>query len=300
MVATLSSSPVSGSFKAACIQVNAGADMAENLARVVASVEAAAEAGARFIVTPENVVFMARSPDRLRAVACLESAHPAVAGFSALAQRTRTWLLAGSLAIRCPGSGLSASQEEAPQAVNRSFLFDPQGGIAARYDKIHLFDVDLGGGEKYHESAIYRPGERAVVADTPWGGIGLSICYDLRFAHLYRALAQAGAFLFTIPAAFTRPTGRAHWRSLLRARAIECGCYVLAPAQCGIHDGARETYGHSMIIDPWGEILAEAGDETGAIMSVIEPRRSAESREKLPALAHDRPFAAPSANRSSL
>ncbi len=277
-------------FKAACIQISAQADMAENLAVTSDFVRRAAADGARLIVTPENVAFMAQSPDRVRSAARPESGHPGVSTFSDLARETKAWVLAGSLNIL----GVNDQQKKDQQLLaNRSLLFDPQGAIAARYDKIHMFDADPGDQERYRESETYRPGEQAVVARTPWGGIGLSICYDVRFAYLYRALAQAGAFLFTVPAAFTRPTGQAHWRSLLRARAIECGCYVLAPAQCGEHDGGRTTHGHSMIIDPWGSVMAEIGDDPGYIVAEIDPQRSLETRSMIPALSHDRSFSGP-------
>ena len=276
------------SFKAACIQINAHADMAENLAAVSALVRRAAADGAQLIVTPENVAFMAQNPERIRSTAQPETTHPGVSIFSTLAKETGTWVLAGSLNIQKING-----QKDQPDLVNRSLLFDSQGFIAARYDKIHLFDADPGDQESYRESATYCPGDRAVIAQVPWGAIGLSICYDLRFASLYRVLAQAGAFLFTIPAAFTRPTGQAHWCSLLRARAIECGCYVLAPAQCGAHDGGRTTYGHSMIIDPWGVVMAETADDPGYIMADIDPQQSLKMRSMVPALSHDRPFSGP-------
>ncbi len=276
------------SFKAACIQTNAQIDMAANLAAVSVLVRRAAADGAQLIVTPENVAFMAQDPAHLHSTAQPENTHPGVSTFSALAKETDAWVLAGSLNIQ-----KIDHQKDQPGLVNRSVLFDPKGSIAARYDKIHLFDADPGDQESYRESATYCPGDQAVMAKTPWGAIGLSICYDLRFAHLYRVLAQAGAFLFTIPAAFTRPTGQAHWSSLLRARAIECGCYVLAPAQCGEHDGGRTTYGHSMIIDPWGRVMATTGDDPGYIMATIDPRQSLKMRSMVPALSHDRPFSGP-------
>jgi predicted amidohydrolase len=163
----------------------------------------------------------------------------------------------------------------------------------ATYDKIHMFDVDLVEGESYRESRTYRPGESGCVAETPWAPIGMTVCYDMRFPYLYRTLAHAGAKVLTVPSAFTRPTGRAHWHVLLRARAIETGCFVIAPAQCGEHAGGRETYGHSIIIDPWGEVLAEAGDEPGVIVADIDLARIDEVRQMVPSLSHDRPFEAP-------
>ncbi|HYD99546.1 MAG TPA: carbon-nitrogen hydrolase family protein, partial [Alphaproteobacteria bacterium] len=180
------------------------------------------------------------------------------------------------------------------RVANRLFVIDPQGEIRARYDKIHMFDVDLAGGESYRESATFRPGEQAVLAQTPWGGLGMTVCYDLRFPHLYRALAQAGARLLAVPAAFTVPTGRAHWHVLLRARAIETGCFVIAPAQTGTHDAGRQTYGHSLIVDPWGEVLADGGGEPGFVTADLDLGRIDEARGMVPALRHDRPFAPPS------
>ena len=189
-------------------------------------------------------------------------------------------MLAGSLAVRLPDG----------RVANRSVLFDKEGRVAARYDKIHLFDVDLGNGESYRESATIAPGDRAVIAKTPWGPIGLTVCYDLRFPHLYRTLAQRGANFIAIPAAFTRTTGQAHWHVLQRARAIETGCYVFAPGQCGTHAEDRQTYGHSLIVDPWGAVLADGGEQVGIITARIDPAQVAAARRKIPALTHDRPF----------
>ena len=214
-----------------------------------------------------------------------EAEHPAIPAFSALAAELGVWLLIGSLQIKL----------DAATCANRSFLFDDRGRVAARYDKIHMFDVDLKGGESYRESKTFRPGERAVVADTPWGKVGLTVCYDLRFAYLYRALAQAGASFLTVPSAFTVPTGQAHWHTLLRARAIETGSFVFAPAQCGEHAEGRKTYGHSLIVAPWGEVLADGGEEPGVITADIDPAKVAEARAMIPALTHDRRFSGPAA-----
>ena len=192
------------------------------------------------------------------------------------------WLLIGSVAIKVSDT----------KTANRSVLFDPKGGIAARYDKIHMFDVDLPSGEKYRESNTVAGGDRAVTADLPWGRVGLTICYDMRFPHLYRSLAQSGAFLLTVPSAFTETTGKAHWHVLLRARAIENGAFVVAPAQGGTHANGRETYGHSLIVAPWGEVLAEAGTDPCVIVADIDPVLSAEARARVPNLRHDRPFEA--------
>jgi len=294
----------------ACVQVNAGTEIAANLAAVTPLVHQARARGAHLIALPENVAMMVQGRAQILARVQPEASHPALAAFQALARETGAWLLVGSLGIRLPDAagasdGVSGAEEtneaaEAStdtgppaQAANRSFLIDDQGAIVARYDKIHMFDVDLGSGERYCESATFRPGTKAVVADTPWGRLGMTVCYDLRFAALFRCLAQAGARLITVPAAFTVPTGHAHWHVLLRARAIETGCYILAPGQCGRHDQDRRTFGHSLIIDPWGEILADAGDKPGVITADIDLTRVDEARRKIPSLRHDRAFTQP-------
>jgi predicted amidohydrolase len=205
-----------------------------------------------------------------------------------LAAELDIWLLAGSLVVKL---------EDDSRMANRSFLINPSGMVSARYDKIHMFDVDLEGGESYRESKKFRPGEQAVVADTPFGPVGMTICYDMRFAYLYRTLAQAGARILTVPAAFTRPTGRVHWHTLLRCRAIETGSFIMAPAQCGDHEDGRKTYGHSLIISPWGEILAEAGEEPSIIFADLNLSKVDEARSMVPALNHDRTFASPKSLR---
>lgn len=267
----------------ACIQLNAGTEIAPTVADASALVRRARDAGAAFIALPENAGFMVQGREKILARVRSEAEHPALRAYQDLARETGAWLLVGSLGILL----------EDGRVANRSLLLNPEGTITARYDKIHMFDVDLPGGETYRESATFRPGERAVVAPTPWGGLGMTVCYDLRFAYLFRTLAQAGARLITVPAAFTVPTGRAHWHVLLRARAIETGCFVLAPAQCGIHDMGRATFGHALIIDPWGEILAEAGEEPGLITATLDLARVAEVRAMVPSLRHDRRFAPP-------
>lgn len=267
----------------ACVQTNSARDIAANLETVPPLVYAARDAGAAFVLLPENVGMMEPDPELWRQKALPEEGHPALATFCAVAREAGVWLLIGSLAIRVSGD----------KVANRSILLDDAGRIVARYDKIHLFDVDLGGSESYRESASIAPGDRAVVADTPWGRLGMSVCYDVRFAHLYRSLAKGGADFLSIPAAFTRTTGQAHWHVLQRARAIETGCYVLAPAQCGVHAMGRETYGHALIVDPWGVVLADAGDEVGFILATIDRAAVAEARRKIPALVHDRPYAEP-------
>lgn len=212
-----------------------------------------------------------------------EARDPALPAFAALAEELGIWLLVGSLAIKVSET----------KTANRSFLVDPKGRIAARYDKIHLFDVDLPSGEKYRESNTVAGGNRAVTADLPWGKIGLTICYDVRFPQLYRALAKNGAFLLTVPSAFTDTTGKAHWHVLLRARAIENGAFVMAPAQGGTHANGRKTFGHSLIIAPWGEVLAEGGTEPGVILADIDTAAAADARARVPNLQHDRPFEGP-------
>ncbi|WP_114392368.1 carbon-nitrogen hydrolase family protein [Oleisolibacter albus] len=275
--------PRAGSLRAAVIQVNAGPEIGPNLEIAGDWVRKARAAGAELICLPENVSMMVQGRAGILARATPEERHPGVPFFRDLARETGAWIMTGTLACLLADG----------RVANRAFLIDPAGGIVARYDKIHMFDVDLPGGESYRESATYRPGEAAVVAPTPWGGLGLTICYDLRFPHLYRALAKAGASLITVPAAFTVPTGRAHWHVLLRARAIETGCFVLAPAQTGLHDGGRGTYGHALIVSPWGEVLADAGEEPGFVLADLDLSRVAEARRMVPSLTHDRGFAGP-------
>jgi deaminated glutathione amidase len=276
---------VSAKFKAACAQVTAGRELQPNIDTAVRLGREARRMGADFITFPENVTMIEPiGADAIRK-ALPEAEHPAIPAFRALARETGAWILGGSLSIR-----LSETKY-----ANRSLLFDPAGNVAARYDKLHLFDVDLAGGERYRESERIVPGERAVTAPTPWGVLGLTICYDVRFPQLYRALAKAGAVMFTVPAAFTEQTGRAHWHILMRARAIECGAFVIAAAQCGAHAQGRRTFGHSLIVDPWGEVLADGGESEGVTVAEIDPAKSAEARRRIPALQHDRPFAAPAA-----
>lgn len=267
-------------FKAACIQLRAGREVASNVAIAVAFINEAADAGAAFIATPENTSLMESNRELLFQKAVAENDDTALAAFRAVAASRKIWLLIGSLPIKVADSKLA----------NRSFLISPDGVIAARYDKIHMFDVDLGGGESYRESKNFMPGTKAVTASLPWGTLGMTVCYDLRFPQLYRALAKSGATLITVPSAFTKPTGQAHWHVLMRARAIECGAYVFAPAQSGAHETGRETYGHSLIVAPWGEVIAEAGVEMGFIMADIDPAAVASARARVPSLTHDRDF----------
>ena len=257
-----------------------GLDVAANIASASALIREAKAAGAHLAATPEMTSLFEAESDALFAKTKPEADDQALKAFRALAEELSLWLLIGSLPIRVAER----------QCANRSFLIDPKGQVCASYDKIHMFDVDLPGGEVYRESRNYRPGDRAVVADLPWGKVGMSVCYDLRFPHLYRTLAKEGASFLTIPAAFTHTTGQAHWHVLQRARAIETGCFVIAPTQGGKHENNRHTFGHSLIVDPWGKILAEAGDDPGIITADIDPAKVTEARSRVPALRHDRDF----------
>ena len=267
-------------FRAACVQLRSGDDVAENVRVTAGLIREAAAGGANFIATPENTTLMAPDGGAKLAQSFDEAADPALPVFRELAKELGVWLLVGSLAIKVSDS----------KTANRSFLIDAKGSIAARYSKIHLFDVDLPSGELYRESNTVAGGGEAVVAKTPWGGLGLSVCYDIRFPQLYRRMAQEGAFAFAAPSAFTETTGKAHWHVLLRARAIENGAFMIAPAQGGTHANGRKTYGHSLIVGPWGDVLAEAGTDPGIVMADIDPALSAEARAKLPSLRHDREF----------
>jgi len=268
-------------FTVACVQTNSAREYAPNIEATAALVRDARRAGAELILLPENVAMLEPVNRDLLRKASPEETHPALAAFRDLARETGAWLLIGSLSIKVSDD----------RVANRSLLLDASGEVVARYDKIHLFDVDLGSGERYRESATVAPGAQAVVAATPWGPLGLTVCYDLRFPHLYRRLAQRGALFLSIPAAFTRTTGRAHWHVLQRARAIENGAFVFAPAQCGTHAEGRETYGHSLIVDPWGEVLADGGEEPGFVLAAIDPEAAVAARSRIPSLGHDREFA---------
>jgi predicted amidohydrolase len=269
-----------GSFNAAMIQMRSSLKPGENIDDAVRMIGEAKEAGADYVLTPEMTNILAAKRGQLFDVIDEEESDRALATLRDLARRLGIYIHVGSLAIRISHD----------KAVNRSFLIDPKGEIAARYDKIHMFDVDLAGGESYRESRNYRPGESAVLADLPWGRLGLTICYDLRFPALYRALAEAGATMLAIPSAFTKQTGEAHWHVLIRARAIENGCFVFAAAQGGRHENGRDTYGHSLIVDPWGRIIAEGGTEPGVVMARIDPAEVANSRARIPSLQHGRRF----------
>jgi predicted amidohydrolase len=277
-------------FTASCIQFTSARDYEPNIRVVSDLVRRARDGGADFVMTPENTGLTEPVGKLRREKARDEANHPVLAALRDVAQETGVWLLIGSLAVdlsREPG------REGESRLANRSYLVDPRGAVVARYDKIHMFDVDLAGGESYRESNAFRPGDRTVLAETPWGILGMTVCYDLRFPHLYRTLAQAGADFLAIPSAFTVPTGKAHWHVLMRARAIENGCFVFAPAQWGEHAEGRRTYGHSLIVDPWGEVLADAGEGVGIISARIEVGAIGKARRMVPSLRHDRPFTAP-------
>jgi deaminated glutathione amidase len=266
-------------FRAALVQMRSGRSVAANVIAAETLIRAAATAGAQYIQTPEVTTLMDTDRANLFAQSEPEFGNSALAAFTKLARELNVWLHIGSMGVR-----------EGDRIANRSYLIAPDGGIAARYDKIHMFDVTLANGETYQESANFVPGDRAVLADLPWGRLGLTICYDLRFPDLHQMLVRAGAHFLSVPAAFTRPTGEAHWHTLLRARAIETQCFVFAAAQGGRHEHGRETYGHSLIISPWGTILAEAGAEPDFIMADIDPAEIAAVRGRIPSLRNSRAF----------
>ena len=271
---------MTGTFQAAMIQMRSGLTPAANIDAAVRLIGEAKSAGADYVLTPEMTNIMEVKRERLFASIVPEEADTSLATFRELARKLGIYVHVGSLAIKTSPD----------RAANRSFLIDPKGEIAARYDKVHMFDVDLEGGESYRESRTYRPGEQAVLSDLPWGRLGLTICYDLRFPALYRALAEAGATMMAIPSAFTQQTGEAHWHILLRARAVENGSFVFAAAQGGKHENGRETFGHSLIVDPWGRILAEGGTEPGVVMADIDLADVAKARSRIPSLQHGRRF----------
>jgi predicted amidohydrolase len=279
------------SFRAAVVQMRSGLSVERNVAEAERIVREAAAAGADYVLTPEMTTVLDRDRERLLAAIEREVTDPSLKRFRQIAAELGIHLHIGSMAIKLDGdTGASSGQAG---IANRSFLIGPDGGIIARYDKIHMFDVDLAGGESYRESRLYRPGAAAMVAELPWTRLGLSVCYDVRFPHLYRSLAKSGASVIAVPAAFTRTTGEAHWHVLVRARAIETGSYVVAAAQGGHHEDGRDTYGHSMIVDPWGKILVEAGTDPGYFLADIDPAASGLARQRIPALANERVFAPP-------
>jgi len=267
-------------FKVGLIQMRSGLEPERNLTDALALIGEAKQAGADYVLTPEMTNILALKREHLFAKIVAEENDPTLAAMRETARKLGIYVHIGSIAIK-------ASHDK---AWNRSFLIDRKGDLIARYDKIHMFDVDLAGGESYRESNNYRAGELAVVADLPWGRLGMTICYDLRFPALYRALAEAGASFLAIPAAFTRQTGEAHWHVLQRARAIENGCFVLAAAQGGRHENGRDTYGHSLVVDPWGRIIAEGGTEPGVVIAEVDPAEIAKARGRVPSLNHGRRF----------
>ena len=267
-------------FRAGLIQMCSGRSIEANVLEATRMIREAAAGGAQYVQTPEVTTQMERDRAKQFVETRPEEGNPSLAHFRTLARELKIWLHIGSMAV-------TYSRE---QLANRALLISPAGAVVARYDKIHMFDVTLPNGETYLESKNFRPGSEAVLADLPWGKLGISICYDLRFPALYRALAQAGAEMLAIPSAFTKPTGQAHWHTLMRARAIETGCYVLAAAQTGRHENGRETFGHSLVVAPWGEIVAEAGVEPGIIYADIDLSKVADARRQVPSLQHDRPF----------
>ncbi|MCR9212976.1 MAG: carbon-nitrogen hydrolase family protein [Proteobacteria bacterium] len=269
------------SFKAACVQMTSGPEVHANLKMASDLIREAAGAGANFIATPEVTNMLEPNKVAAREKAQLQEEDITLKAFRSLAKETGSWILAGSLVIKKP---------EDERLANRSFLIRPDGGLAAQYDKIHMFDVELQNGESHKESRAYAPGGDAVLADTSWAPFGLTICYDIRFAHLYQKLALAGAQVLTVPAAFTQTTGEAHWHVLLRSRAIENGAFVIAPAQCGQNTPKRKTYGHSLIIDPWGEVLADGGSEPGFVTADIDLEEVGKRRQQLPNLKNIQDF----------
>jgi len=274
----------------ACVQTNSKPDPTDNIAEVGAMIREAKARGADLITTPEVVGMLAANREEALATARSEDSHEVLAAFRDLAVELGSWLLIGSISIKLSDDKLS----------NRSFLIGPDGRIVARYSKIHMFDVQVGDGASYRESTTYQPGEEAVLADTPWGTMGLTICYDIRFPYLYRDLAQAGAKLIFSPAAFTKVTGEAHWHVLQRARAIENGCFIVSPAQTGTHAGGRQTYGHSVIVAPWGEVLADGGTEPGVILAEVDLAAVDTARGKVPSLTHDRDYSRPTSQTQAL
>lgn len=267
-------------FRAGLVQMCSGRDVARNVRDATDLIRKAASDGADYIQTPEVTTLMELERPRLLAEIQPENGNASLAAFTDLARDLKRWLHIGSMAVKLDDD----------RFANRSYLIDPNGRIAARYDKIHMFDVDLGNGHVYRESESYAPGEHGVIAELPWGLIGLTICYDLRFPALHRALAKGGAQFIAAPAAFTRITGEAHWHTLLKARAIEAQSFVFASAQGGLHENGRETFGHSLIISPWGQVLAEAGTEPGVVVADIDLSIVDDVRRRIPSLTHDRAF----------
>lgn len=276
-------------MKAAILQLSVSDDPVANLRETRRMLEEAAASGAEFIATPEVTNCISTSRDHQRSVLHLEGDDPTLAALQSDAARLGVWVLIGSLGLK--------TEDADGRFANRSFLIDPMGAVTARYDKIHMFDVQVTATETWKESAAYRPGDRAVVADTPFGRIGMSICYDVRFPALYQALADAGADILTVPAAFSPVTGAAHWHTLLRARAIETGCFVIAPAQTGTHastaNKTRDTYGHALVVAPWGEVILDAGTQAGVYCFELDLTQVQTARAKVPSMTHKRKFTGP-------
>lgn len=275
-------------FTAACIQLRSGKTVAENIAQSEELIRRSAAAGANYVQTPEMTNVLVRSRDELMERISPEDSDPSLRRYRELADELGVWVHAGSFAVKVAGD----------KVANRAFLITPTGDVAARYDKIHMFDVDLPNGESWRESATYEPGTRTVVADLPWTRLGMAVCYDIRFPAIFRTQAREGAGVLTGPAAFTRQTGQAHWHVLQRSRAIENGAFVVSAAQGGRHEDERETYGHSLIVDPWGAIIAELDhDEPGFVTAVIRPEEVAKARQRIPAIANERHFEVEFANQ---
>ncbi len=268
------------SLRVGLLTMCASRSVEQNVAETCRLVEAAAAKGAKYVQTPEFTTLMEMQSAKLFAATLPEENNPAVLQFQALAKRLGIWLHVGSIGVLVASGKIG----------NRSLVFTPEGKIAARYDKLHMFDAALGSGEKFRESKNFEPGSEAVIVGTPWGGLGLTVCYDLRFPALFRALAQGGAGIIAVPSAFQRSTGEVHWHPLLQARAIETGSYILASAQAGMHECGRETYGHALIVDPWGKIVVEAGVEPAVTIFDVELGKVVEARQRIPSLEHDRPF----------
>lgn len=277
-------------FRAAAVQMRTGLDVATNVREAEKYIRQAASEGAAYVLTPEMTTILDGKRERLLSAISPQDTDPSLKHFQALAAELRLHLHIGSMPIKLDNESVA----------NRAFLIGPGGDIVASYDKIHMYDVDLGNGESYRESKLYRPGTEAVIADLPWTRFGLTVCYDVRFPRLFHALADSGSAVIAVPAAFTQTTGEAHWHILLRARAIETGSYVIAAAQGGHHEDGRETFGHSMIIDPWGRILAEAERDPGIIFADIDPELSLTTRRRVPALANERDFTSPVVSASTL
>ncbi|MDH5187682.1 MAG: carbon-nitrogen hydrolase family protein [Rhodospirillaceae bacterium] len=271
-------------FKVALVQLNSSDNMDENISTITGFVREGAGMGADVVLLPENSSMMTFGRENILKNARNENNHPAIAALGDLARELKIWLHGGTFAIKVNDNASGAP------LVNRTIVFSPDGKIAQRYDKIHMFDVDLSENESYRESETFRPGTKSALLDLPWGNMGLTTCYDVRFPHLYRRLANAGADFFAVPAAFTETTGKAHWHVLLRARAIENGCFVFAPAQCGTHPGNRKTFGHSLVVDPWGQVLGDGGEAPGVVMATIDMRAVALARSKVPSLRNEQPF----------